>query len=70
MASLCAASDAFHIKGRIGFRIAKRLGVGQGIGKGGAPLRHGRQDVVRRAVDDAGNCPVQGSPATRASVRQ
>ena len=47
--------DAFHIEGRIGFRVAERLCRRQGIPECGALLGHGRQYVVRRAIDDAGN---------------
>ena len=44
---------ALDVQGRVRLGEASLLGAGQGVGVGLVPLRHRREDVVARAVDDA-----------------
>src|SRR5690606_3293275 len=45
--------DAFHVEGRIGFGIAKRLGFGQYVIEGTALVAHFGENEVAGTVDDA-----------------
>jgi hypothetical protein len=50
---LCDGVDAVDIKARIGFGVAELLRLGEHLGEVAAAFAHRRQDVVRRAVEDA-----------------
>ena len=47
--------DAFDVEGRIGLRVAERLGLDEAIGEAAALVAHLGQDEVAGAVDDAGD---------------
>jgi len=47
--------DAVDVERRIGFRISELLRIGQHLGELTAALAHLRQDVVARAIQDAGD---------------
>ena len=47
--------DAVDVEGRVGFRVAELLRVGQHFGELAPALAHDGQDVVAGAVEDAGD---------------
>ena len=51
---LVSGVDAFDVERRIGLRITERLCIGERL-REVVTARHLREDVVRRAVDDAGD---------------
>ena len=61
--------DSFHVKSRIGFRVAKLLCIRKGIFEALARLRHRGENIIGGAVDDAGD-PAQVVGGQRAGQRR
>ena len=49
--------EAADVEGRIGFRVAQRLRLGQHLGERAVLVRHRRQDEIAGAVEDAVDAP-------------